>query len=54
MERFDAKAKQYPLRRAGRPEEIVGAALYLAGDASSFTTGTILRVDGGQFVAGCG
>jgi NAD(P)-dependent dehydrogenase (short-subunit alcohol dehydrogenase family) len=36
-----------PLRRAGSPEEIVGAALYLASDASSFTTGTVLPVDGG-------
>jgi NAD(P)-dependent dehydrogenase (short-subunit alcohol dehydrogenase family) len=36
------------LKRAGNPEEIVGAALYFASDASSFTTGAILRVDGGQ------
>jgi hypothetical protein len=36
------------LRRAGQPREIVGAALYFASDASSFTTGAILRVDGGQ------
>jgi len=35
------------LRRAGQPEEIVGAALFFATDASSFTTGAILRVDGG-------
>jgi len=36
------------LRRAGQPNEIVGAALYFASDASSFTTGAILRVDGGR------
>jgi NAD(P)-dependent dehydrogenase (short-subunit alcohol dehydrogenase family) len=35
------------LRRAGRPEEIVGAALYLASPAASFTTGSTIRVDGG-------
>jgi NAD(P)-dependent dehydrogenase (short-subunit alcohol dehydrogenase family) len=35
------------LQRPGDPHEIVGAALYLASDASSFTSGSILRVDGG-------
>ena len=35
------------LRRAGRPEEIVGAALYLASPSASFTTGSTIRVDGG-------
>ncbi|ORC02222.1 SDR family NAD(P)-dependent oxidoreductase [Mycobacterium persicum] len=35
------------LRRAGNPSEIVGAALFLASDASSFTTGSIVRADGG-------
>ncbi len=36
------------LGRPGRPEEVVTSALYLASPASSFTTGVILRVDGGQ------
>jgi NAD(P)-dependent dehydrogenase (short-subunit alcohol dehydrogenase family) len=36
-----------PLQRAGEPSEIVGAALFLMSDASSFTTGSILRADGG-------
>jgi NAD(P)-dependent dehydrogenase (short-subunit alcohol dehydrogenase family) len=44
---FASAARTFPLRRGGRPEEIVGAALYLAGDAASFTTGTIITVDGG-------
>lgn len=45
---FEAKAKaEFPLQRGGQPEEIVGAALYLAGDAASFTTGALLAVDGG-------
>ncbi|QUR69324.1 SDR family NAD(P)-dependent oxidoreductase [Mycobacterium spongiae] len=35
------------LQRAGDPPEIVGAALFLASDASSFTTGSIVRADGG-------
>ncbi|BCI55719.1 short-chain dehydrogenase [Mycolicibacterium litorale] len=35
------------LQRAGEPAEIVGAALFLMSDASSFTTGSILRADGG-------
>ena len=37
------------LRRVGRPEEIVGAALYLASLSASFTTGSTIRVDGGAF-----
>ncbi len=37
-----------PAARVGHPREIVGAALYLATDASAYTTGSILRVDGGM------
>jgi NAD(P)-dependent dehydrogenase (short-subunit alcohol dehydrogenase family) len=35
--------------RPGHPEEIVSTALYLASDASSYTTGALIRVDGGLF-----
>lgn len=39
--------RHLPLQRAGAPREIVGAALFLMSAASSFTTGSIIRADGG-------
>lgn len=48
MEQFESRARTaYMLQRGGAPHEIVGAALYLASDASSYTTGTLLPIDGG-------
>jgi NAD(P)-dependent dehydrogenase (short-subunit alcohol dehydrogenase family) len=52
VEAFAAHAqKRYPLRRLGNPPEIVGTALYLASDASSFMTGSVLTVDGGVAIS---
>ncbi len=39
--------QQTPMGRYGKPEELVGAVVYLASDASSFVTGTVLAIDGG-------
>jgi NAD(P)-dependent dehydrogenase (short-subunit alcohol dehydrogenase family) len=46
-ETLRALEKQIPLGRGGQAEEVVGAALYLASDAASFTTGAVLKIDGG-------
>lgn len=47
-EAVDRAALRFPLQRIGEPDDIVGAALYLASDASSFCTGATLRLDGGM------
>ncbi|HUK53445.1 MAG TPA: glucose 1-dehydrogenase [Candidatus Binatia bacterium] len=44
---FLAEAARRPLRRIARPNEIADAAVFLAGDAARFITGTALVVDGG-------
>jgi NAD(P)-dependent dehydrogenase (short-subunit alcohol dehydrogenase family) len=48
MDAAEARAKTYAMKRIGEPNEVVGAALYFASDASSYTTGSVLRVDGGR------
>jgi NAD(P)-dependent dehydrogenase (short-subunit alcohol dehydrogenase family) len=43
----EAVEKALPSGRLGNPDEIAGAALYLASDASSYTTGSEILIDGG-------
>jgi len=42
------RVKKIPMRRYGDPKEIAPLALYLASDASSFMTGAVLPIDGGE------
>jgi NAD(P)-dependent dehydrogenase (short-subunit alcohol dehydrogenase family) len=52
LEGFQRMAERtIPLRRGGQPDEVVGAALYLASDASSYTTGSVIKIDGGSAAA---
>ena len=46
----DAAARMQPIARAGRPEDVASAALYLASEDSSFVTGAHQLVDGGILV----
>ncbi len=47
MDAFNARAAtNIAMKRGGAPDEVVGAALYLASDHAGYTTGAILRIDG--------
>ncbi len=48
--RKEELAKMTPMERIGEPDEIVGAAVYLASDASSYTTGAEIVIDGGTLL----
>lgn len=47
QEQLEQDMKSYPLGRYGRPEEVAYGAIYFLSDASTFTTGTGLVIDGG-------
>jgi len=49
-ERKAQRISEIEMKRFGEPEEVVGVALLLASNASSFMTGEIIRVDGGQVI----
>ena len=44
---FDRVAKWYPLGRIGEPEDVAGAALFLASDEAAWISGIVLPIDGG-------
>jgi NAD(P)-dependent dehydrogenase (short-subunit alcohol dehydrogenase family) len=49
MEEFSEFARELiPLQRGGQADEVAGAALYLASDASSYTSGAVIKIDGGH------
>lgn len=44
---LERERQKYPMKRFGKPEEVAWAIIYLLSDASSFTTGSTLVMDGG-------
>lgn len=50
-EQLKIDRQKYPLKRYGRPEEVAYAVIYLLSDASSWTTGTNILLDGGRTIS---
>jgi dehydrogenase/reductase SDR family protein 4 len=49
---YEATISSYPLRRIGEPNDVAGAAVFLASNASEFVTGQTIIVDGGSTIGG--
>jgi NAD(P)-dependent dehydrogenase (short-subunit alcohol dehydrogenase family) len=47
---LESRIPTMPLARAGLPEEVAHVVMFLASDASSYITGTVIHVDGGTSV----
>ncbi len=47
---WDAGLKQIPMKRYGKPEEVSGAILFLAGPYSTYITGQVLKINGGLYI----
>jgi 3-oxoacyl-[acyl-carrier protein] reductase len=47
---FAARVKEIPLGRAGEPEDVANAALFLASDLASYLTGIVIEVGGGRHI----
>jgi enoyl-[acyl-carrier-protein] reductase (NADH) len=49
VQAFEIRTLSTPMRRIGRPDEVASAVLWLCSDESSFITGAIVPIDGGQY-----
>ncbi|MDX1888900.1 3-oxoacyl-ACP reductase FabG [Mycolicibacterium sp. 050158] len=47
---FAEREANVPMKRAGEPEEVAGAVVFLASDLSSYVTGTVIEVGGGRYI----
>ena len=51
QEQLEFDKRKYPLKRYGKPEEVAYAVIYLLSDASAWTTGTNILLDGGRTIS---
>lgn len=49
-DRFQAMVEAGPIRRHGEPEDIAGAAAWLASDEAGYVTGQVIGVNGGRYI----